>query len=172
MDPHTRAATKNTSHGNVLLPQDTTHLTQRPCYQWGSLCQVLAGNRTTRKPEVVWTCLPFIRSGQYHLARHNEREKKTRQTEKERKLVVKSYAMPQRHLQSWNRWKNIIIIIIIIIYGKDYKTIFLRKRKRTQNSFSPQKRTQNAFYPCKRISVVGACLKSMTKASLTGKKEE
>ena len=32
---------------------------------------------------VVWTCLPFIRSGQNHLARHSERGKKTRQTEKE-----------------------------------------------------------------------------------------
>ena len=30
---------------------------------------------------VVWSCLPFIRSGQYHLARHSERGKKTRQTE-------------------------------------------------------------------------------------------
>ena len=30
-----------------------------------------------------WTCLLFIRSGQNHLARHNERGKKTRQTEKE-----------------------------------------------------------------------------------------
>ena len=30
---------------------------------------------------VVWTCLPFIRSGQNHLARHSERGKKTRQTE-------------------------------------------------------------------------------------------
>ena len=32
---------------------------------------------------MVWTCLPFIRSGQNHLARHSEREKKTRQTEEE-----------------------------------------------------------------------------------------
>ena len=24
-------------------------------------------------PAVVWSCLPFIRSGQYHLARHSER---------------------------------------------------------------------------------------------------
>ena len=30
---------------------------------------------------VVWSCLPFIRSGQNHLARHSEREMKTRQTE-------------------------------------------------------------------------------------------
>ena len=32
---------------------------------------------------VVWTCLPFIRSGQNHLARHSERRKKTSQTEEE-----------------------------------------------------------------------------------------
>ena len=32
---------------------------------------------------MLWTCLPFIRSGQNHLARHSERSKKTRQTEKE-----------------------------------------------------------------------------------------
>ena len=31
---------------------------------------------------MVWTCLPFIRTGQNHLARHSEGGKKTRQTEK------------------------------------------------------------------------------------------
>ena len=77
---------------NEVLPQDTTHLIQRPCYQRGSPCQDPAGNRTTRRPpdhrkdtqtEVVWTCLSFIRSGQSHLARHSERGKKTRQTGEE-----------------------------------------------------------------------------------------
>ena len=47
---------------------------------------------TTRRPPdhsketqtaVVWSCLPFIRSGQNHLARRSERGKKTRQTEEE-----------------------------------------------------------------------------------------
>ena len=33
-----------------VLPQDTTHLIQRPCYQRGSPCQDPAGNRTTRRP--------------------------------------------------------------------------------------------------------------------------
>ena len=54
-------------------------------------CHDPAGNRTTRRPDhrketqtaVVWLCLPFIRSGQNHLARHSERGKKTRQTEEE-----------------------------------------------------------------------------------------
>ena len=32
---------------------------------------------------MVWSCFPFIRSGQKHLARHSERGKTTRQTEKE-----------------------------------------------------------------------------------------
>ena len=32
---------------------------------------------------VVWSCLPFIKSGQNHLARHSERGEKTRQTEEE-----------------------------------------------------------------------------------------
>ena len=36
MDPHSGAAVKNTSHGNEVLPQDTTHRIQRP------LCQVCA----------------------------------------------------------------------------------------------------------------------------------
>ena len=36
-----------------------------------------------RHTAVVWSCLPFIRSGQNHLARHSERGKKTRQTKEE-----------------------------------------------------------------------------------------
>ena len=77
---------------NEVLPQDTTHFIQRPCYQRGSPCQDPAGNRTTRRPPdhrketqtaVLWSCLQFIRSGRNHLARHSERGKKTSQTEKE-----------------------------------------------------------------------------------------
>ena len=92
MDPHSRAPKKNTSHGNEVLPQDTTHLIQRPCYQRGSPCQDPAGNWPTQRPPddhkemqtaVVWSCHPFIRSGQNHLARQGERGKKTRQTEEE-----------------------------------------------------------------------------------------
>ena len=92
MDPHSRAPKKNTSHGNGVLPQDTTHLIQRPCYQQGRTRRDPAGNWTTRRfPDnrkktqtaVVWWCFPFIRSGKTHLARHSERGKKTRQTEEE-----------------------------------------------------------------------------------------
>ena len=82
MDPHSRAPKKNTGHGNEVLPQDTKHIMQRPCYQQGSPCQDPAGNWTTQRPPddhketqtaVVWSCFPFIRSGQNHFARHSER---------------------------------------------------------------------------------------------------
>ena len=82
MDPHSRAPKKNTSHGNEVLPQDTPHLIQRPCYQRGSPCQDPAVNWTTRRPPddrketqtaVVWSCFLSFRSGQNHLERHSER---------------------------------------------------------------------------------------------------
>ena len=75
-----------------ILSTDTTHLLQIPCYQRGNLCQDPTGNWTTRRPPdhrketqtaVVWSCFRFITSGHNHLARHNERGKKTRQTEDE-----------------------------------------------------------------------------------------
>ena len=65
IDPYGRAPKKNTSHGYEVLPQDTTHRIQRPCYQRGSPCQDPAGNRTTRRhlddrketqTAVVWSC--------------------------------------------------------------------------------------------------------------------
>ena len=74
------------------------------------------------KTAVVWSCVPFIRSGQSHLARHSEGGKKTRRTKEEvgrqhqgmdrpgvwqvpegsgeqgkwRKLVAKSTVVPRR----------------------------------------------------------------------------
>ena len=79
---------------------------------------------------MVWTCLPFIRSGQNPLARHSKRgrrqgrqkkrwednirewtglefgksQREVENREKWRKLVVKSSAVPQRPLQLRDRW--------------------------------------------------------------------
>ena len=44
---------------------------------------VMVELRKVTQTAVVWTCLPFIRSGQNHLARHSVKGKKTRQTEEE-----------------------------------------------------------------------------------------
>ena len=47
--------------------QQATGTTQRP------------DGRKEAQTAVIWSCFPFIRSGQNHLARHSERVKKTRQ---------------------------------------------------------------------------------------------
>ena len=69
----------------------------------GSPCQDPTGNRTIRRPPdhcketqtaVVWSCLPFVRSGQNHLARHSESGKKIRQTEKEEGRQHQEMDMP------------------------------------------------------------------------------
>ena len=86
-------------------------------------------HRRETQTAVVWSCFPFIRSVQNHLARHSGSGKKTRQTEEEvrrqhqgmdrpgvrqvpegsgeqgkwRKLVVKSSVVPQRPWQLRDR---------------------------------------------------------------------
>ena len=40
MDLHSRAPKKNISHGNEVLPQDTKHLIQSPCYQQGICAKI------------------------------------------------------------------------------------------------------------------------------------
>ena len=55
MGSHSRAAKKNTSNGNEVLPQGITYLKQGPCYQQGSLCQDPTGNWTTRRPPDLLT---------------------------------------------------------------------------------------------------------------------
>ena len=114
------------------------HLTQRPCHQRGSLCQDLASNRTTQRPPdqnkemqtaVVWTSLPFIRSGQTILQgiakgwKRQGRQKRwddnirewtgfefvksqmaVENREKWRKLVIKSSVVPQRPSRLRDRW--------------------------------------------------------------------
>ena len=44
---------------------------------------LLHEDRKETQIAVVWSCFPFIRSGQNHLARHSERGKKTRWTKEE-----------------------------------------------------------------------------------------
>ena len=131
MDTYSRAPKKNTSYGNEVLPQDINTSKAKTMLQLRCPCHDPVGNRTTRRPPacsketqtaVVWSCFPFIRSGQNHLAGHRERGEETRQTEEEvgrqhqgmnrpgvrqvqrtvekrekwRKLVVKSSVVPQR----------------------------------------------------------------------------
>ena len=122
MDPQSRAPKKNTRHGNEVLPQDTTHLIQRPCYQRGSPCQDPAGNRTTRRPPdhrkvtqtaVVWSCLPFIRSGQNILqgtvkgGRRQGRQRK-RWENNIREWTGLEFAKSQRAVEKREKWRKLV----------------------------------------------------------------
>ena len=134
MNPHSKAAKKNTIQGKEVLSQDTTHFIQRPCRQRGHLCQDQEGNRTTRRltdhgkdtqTEMVWTCLLLIRSGTVKRVRRQGRQEtkwennikewtdlefaKSQRAvdnrEKWRKLALESSVEPQRPLRLRDRWR-------------------------------------------------------------------
>ena len=128
MDPHSRAPKKNTSHGNEVLSQDTTHLIQRPRYQQGSQCQDPAGNRTTRRPPddrketqtaVVWSCLPFIRSGQTILqdtvkgGRRQGRHRK-RWEDNIRKWTGLEFVKSQRAVENKKSWRKLVAKLSVV----------------------------------------------------------
>ena len=109
------------THFSHIEP-DTAHLMQRPCYQRRSTCQDPAGNWTTRRPDhreetqtaVVWSCLPFIRSGQNHLARYSEGVKKTRQTEKRcedniREWTGLEFTKTHRAVENRDKWRKLVV---------------------------------------------------------------
>ena len=62
---------------------------------------------------MVWSCLPFIRSGQNHLARHSERGK-TRQTKEEvgsniRGWTVLEFAKSRRAAENREKWRKLVV---------------------------------------------------------------
>ena len=59
------------------------------------------------------SCFPFIRSGQNHLARHSERGKKTRKTEKEvgtqhQGMDRLDFAKSQRAVENREKWRELV----------------------------------------------------------------
>ena len=122
MKPHSRAPKKNTSHGNEVLQQDTTHLIQRPCYQRGSPCQDPADNWTTRRPPddcketqtaVLWSCFPFIGLAKTILhgtvkgGRRQGRQRK-RWKDNIRKWTGLQFAKSQRAVENRGKWRNLV----------------------------------------------------------------
>ena len=66
------------------------------------------------KTAVIWSCHPFIRSGQNHLARHDERGKKTRQTEEEvgrhiREWTGLEFAKSQGATENREKWRKLVL---------------------------------------------------------------
>ena len=62
---------------------------------------------------VVWSCLPFIRSGQNHLARHSERGKKTRQRKRLedniREWTGLEFVKFQRAVENMEKWRKLVV---------------------------------------------------------------
>ena len=63
---------------------------------------------------MVWSCLPFIRSGQNHLTRHSEKGKKTRQTKKKLEDNIKEwtgleFAKSQRAVENRGKWRKLVV---------------------------------------------------------------
>ena len=115
----------------ALTIQRTSHstqsqgfmVTQRPCYQRGSSWQDSAGNRTTRRPPyhrketqtaVVWSCFPFIRSGQNHLqgtvegGRRQDRQKK-RWEDNIREWIGQEIIKSQRAVEDREKWRKLVV---------------------------------------------------------------
>ena len=65
-------------------------------------------HRKEAKNEVVWTCLPFIRSVQNQLARHSERGKKTRQKKRweDKPSNGQAWSSPNPRGRGWESRKN------------------------------------------------------------------
>ena len=61
---------------------------------------------------MVWSCLPFIRSGQNHFAGHSERGKKTRQTEEEvgkhEGMDRPEFGKSQRAVENREKWRKLV----------------------------------------------------------------
>ena len=111
----------NTSHGNEVLPQDTTHLIQRPCYQRGSPCP--AGNQTTRRPPdhhkgmqtaVVWSysrssgLAKTISQGTVKGGRRQGRQGK-RWEDNIRQWTGLELAKSQRAVENRGKWRKLVV---------------------------------------------------------------
>ena len=72
---------------------------------------------------MVWSCLPFIRSGQNHLAWDSERGKKTRQTEEEvgRQLqgmdewTGLEFGMSQGAVENREKWRKLVAKSYVVL---------------------------------------------------------
>ena len=72
------------------------------------------GRSTDVQTEVVWTCLPFIRSGQNHLARHSERGRRQGRQRKRledniREWTGLKFAKSQRAVENRGKGRELVV---------------------------------------------------------------
>ena len=120
-----RAPKKNSSHGNEVLPQGTTHLLQRPCYQRGSPCQDPAGNRTphedflttVKRCKLQWyghvsrssrLAKSFLK-GTVKGGRRQGRQRKKRWEDNIREWTGLEFAKSQRAVENREKWMKLVV---------------------------------------------------------------
>ena len=95
----------------ILRSSHEDHVTNEEVY--AKIQQAIGPHET--QTEVVWTCLPFIRSGKNHLARHSESGKQTRQTERKRwkdnmrEWTGLEFAKSQRAVENREKWVQLVV---------------------------------------------------------------
>ena len=99
---------KNTSHGCEV--QDTAKVTQRLCYQWGSLLQDPAGSLATRKLLTSWPShssglAKIIRQGTVKGRRRQGRQKK-RWGGNIRKWIGLEFTKFQKAVENRGKWRE------------------------------------------------------------------
>ena len=70
-------------------------------------------DRKETQTAVVWSCLPFIRSGQNHLARHSERERRQGRQRKRSEDIIKEwtgleFAKSQRPVENRGKLRKLV----------------------------------------------------------------
>ena len=122
MDPHSIAPKKNTSHGNEVLSQDTTHLIQRPCYQRGSPCKIQQAIgphedllTIVKRRKLKWyghvsrssSLAKTILQGTVKGGRRQGRQKK-RWEDNIREWTGLEFAKSQRAVQNSEKWRKLV----------------------------------------------------------------
>ena len=126
MDPHSRAPKKNTNHGNEVLPQDTTHLIQRPYVTneevLAKIQQAIGPHEDlltiVKRCKLQWYGHFFRSSGlpKNCLARHSERGKNTRHMKRWedniREWTGLEFAKSQRAVENRKerkKWRKLVV---------------------------------------------------------------
>ena len=106
MDTHSRAPKKNTSHGNEVLPQDTTHLIQRQLYQRRSPYQ--DQQSIALQEDLLTPLVKTILQGTVKRERRQGRQRK-RWEDNIREWTGLDFSRSQRAVENREKWRKLLV---------------------------------------------------------------
>ena len=124
MYPHSRAVKKNTSHGNEVLLQDTTHLIQRPYYQRGSqqaigphedLLTIVKRHKLQWYGHVSYSSglAKIILQGTVKRGRRQGRQRK-RWEDNLRECIGLEFAKSKRAVEYTEKWRKLVVKLSVV----------------------------------------------------------